>query len=69
MVFSMPSSMSTTPGIFLIASATCGAQTLQQLGILRKQLDHHGLRRAGQVADHVLQQLRELHVQHGLGLR
>ena len=68
MVFSMPSSTSTTPGIFLIALATCGAQRAQQFRILREQLDHDRLGRAGEIADHVLQELREFHVQHRFGL-
>ena len=37
---------------------------LQQHGILREQLDHERFRRARQVADHVLEQLDELDVQH-----
>ena len=35
MVFSIPSSTSTTPGIFLIASATCGAQACSSSGSWR----------------------------------
>ena len=68
MVFSMPSSTSTTPGIFLMASATRGAHSLQQLRVLGEELDDHGLGRAGEVADHVLEKLRELDVEHRLGL-
>ena len=69
MVFSMPSSTSTTPGSFLIASPTFGAHSLQQRRILREQLDGNRLGRAGQVADHVLQQLHEFHVERRLALR
>ena len=42
---------------------------LQQLGVLREELDDHRLGRAGEVADHVLQHLRELDVEHRLGCR
>ena len=69
MVFSMPFSTSTTPGIFLMASPTCGAQCAQHVGILAEQLDDDRLGRAGEIADHVLQELRELDVQHRLRLR
>ena len=69
MVFSIPSSTSTTPGIFLMAPATWGAQARSNSRILAEQLDDHGLGRAGEIADHVLQKLREFDVQHRLGLR
>ena len=45
MVFSMPSFTSTTPLIFLILSPTFGAPLLQQIRVLRKQLDLDRLRR------------------------
>ncbi len=40
----------------------------QDFGLRRKQLDNHRLRSAGQIADHVLQQLREFDIQNRLGL-
>ena len=41
----------------------------QQFGIRREQLHDHRLRRAGQIADHVLQHLDELDVEAGLDAR
>ena len=66
MVLSMPSSTSTTPGIFSMASATRGAHSRQQRGVFREQLDDDRLGRVGEVADHVLQELHELHLERGL---
>ena len=67
MVLSMPFSTSTTPGILLMASPTLGAELREQLGIVGKELDLDWLRRIRQIADHVLQHLRELDVQLRLG--
>ena len=41
----------------------------QQVGVLREELDGHRFGRAGEIADHVLQQLHELDVQHRFGFR
>ena len=41
---------------------------VQQFRILAEQLDDHGFGRAGEIADHVLQELREFHVEHGFRL-
>src|SRR6266403_183702 len=41
------------------------SSVIQELAVLRKELDHNGLGRAGQVADHVLKELNELHFRGG----
>mgnify|MGYP003694485099 CR=1 FL=1 len=64
MVFSMPSRTSTTPESFLIASPTFGAHVFSSAGSCENSLMAIGSGDAGQVADHVLQQLDELHVEH-----
>ena len=40
----------------------------QHIGILREHLDHDRLRRVRKIADHILQQLREFHIQRGHAL-
>ena len=45
-----------------------GAELVQQGGIAAEELDLDGFRRVGEVADHVLQHLRELDVEGRLGL-
>ena len=37
----------------------------EQRGILGEELDDHGLRRAGKIVHHVLQELREFHIKRG----
>ena len=68
MVFSMPFSTSTTPGILLMASPTRGPSLRQQRRIVGEDLDLDRLGSVGEVADHVLQHLGELDVEFGLGL-
>ena len=63
MVFSMPFSTSTTPLILLDGVGHLRRPVSQQFRVRRKQLDLDRFRRAGQIADHVLQNLDELHVQ------
>ena len=67
-VFSMPFCTSTTPGILLMASPTCGPNFCSSAASVEKNLDLDRFRRVGKVADHVLQRLDELHVQLRLGL-
>ena len=66
MVLSIPFRISTTPGIFLMRIGHARRPLPQQRRILGEELDLDRFRRAGQVADHVLQQLHELHLEHRL---
>ena len=71
-VLSMPLSMSTTGLLAVHVDTSQGIRHalcpgLQRIGILRKQPDVDRLRSARQVADHVLQQLREVGVDSRLG--
>ena len=47
-----------------MAPAICGGPGVQQFRILTEELDDDGFGRAGEIADHVLQELREFHVEH-----
>ena len=51
-----------------IALATCGAHWDSRLGIFGEHHDLDGLRIAGQVADHILQDLVEIDVEGRFGL-
>ena len=62
-VFSTPFCVSTTPGIFAMASPTRGPELVQQRLVVGEQLDLDRLRRVGEIADHVLQYLGELDIQ------
>ena len=64
MVLSIPFNTSTTPGIRLIASATCRRPFVQQGLIRTEQLDLDRFRRAGKIPDHVLQQLDKFNFEH-----
>ena len=63
MVFSMPFMTSTTPEIFLMVSATLGAHVRSSAGSWENRLMAIGSRRARQVANHVLERLRELDIE------
>ena len=69
MVLSTPFWVSTTPGIFLMASSTLRAELVEQCCVVGEELDLDGFGRVGEVADHVLQDLGELDVERGLGLQ
>ena len=63
MVFSMPSLTSDHAGDLLDSLGDLGSPFLEQVGIRGEQLDLDRLGRIAEIADHVLQHLRELDIE------
>ena len=66
MVLSTPFSRIYYSGNFGNGLLNAGTKCQQKVLVVRKQLDLDGFRRVGEIANHILQNLRELHIERWL---